>query len=192
MKNLHASLCALALLSSPAFASQYVGKLDIGLNGADPSAIAFRELHDGMWLVGAQQQLWHLQNTKTDREVVHVAGFWATRLEGQDTAYGPSIGTNIQEAAAAAISKLEVLVPALSGVGAALPPWVSKLSAWTSIEVYGGYRPTIANDGSEHHWIYGIGGKVTIPLSAIYAWAKGTPATAGDSTHLGALEQKGL
>lgn len=159
-------------LTMPAMAhGAYQGKLDIGSMGADPSAIAFRELHDGMWLVGAQQQLCHLQNTTTDREVFHIAGFWATRLEGQDTAYGPSLGINVNEAVGAAVNKLEILVPALQSVGANIPPFVSKLSAWTSLEVYGGYRPTVGAD--DHHWVYGIGGKVTIPMSALYQWAKG-------------------
>ncbi len=167
-------------LTVPALAhGAYQGKLDIGAQGADPSAIAFRELNDGMWLVGAQQQLWHLQNTTTDREVFHIAGFWASRLEGQDTAYGPSIGVNVNEAAAAAIGKLEILVPAIETAGAALPPWVGKLSAWTSLEFYGGYRPVIGPD--DHHWVYGVGGKVTIPASAIYQWAKGSWGQAGTS-----------
>lgn len=171
MKRL-ALVVALLAATLPARASSpYKGVLDIGPAGADPSAIAFRELNDGMWLVGAQQQVWHLQNTQSDKEVFHVAAFWATRLEGQDTAYGPSLGVNIREAAAAAISKLEILVPAVEKAGAALPPWVGKLSAWTSLEFYGGYRPVIGAD--DHHWVYGVGGKVTIPMSMLYKWAKG-------------------
>ncbi len=131
-----------------------------------------------MWLVGAQQQLWHLQNTKTDREVFHVAGFWATRLEGQDTAYGPSLGVNVKEAVSAAIARLEILVPAVENVGLLLPPFVSKLGDWTSVEVYGGYRPVIGAD--DHHYIYGVGGKVVIPMTALYKWAAGTqPAQGG-------------
>lgn len=185
MKLIAALFVALVLVSAPSrAASPYKGVLDIGSMGADPSAIAFRELHDGMWLVGAQQQLWHLQNTRTDREVFHIAGYWATRLEGQDTAYGPSLGINVNEAAAAAIGKLEVLVPALEQVGAKLPPWVGKLSAWTSVEVYGGYRPTVGAD--DHHWVYGIGGKVTIPMSMLYHWAK------GDWGNLDTNQAKGL
>ena len=176
-------LALLLLLAVPSHASQYAGKLDIGPAGADPAAIAFRELHDGMWLVGAQQQIWHLQNLKTDKEVFHIAGFWATRLEGQDTAYGPSLGVNIHEAVAAAVGKLEILVPALESAGAALPPWVGKLSAWTSLEVYGGYRPVVGAD--DHHWVYGIGGKVTIPASALYKWAIGDWGNAATSQSRG-------
>lgn len=173
MRKLIAVL-ALVVLVAPARAA-YQGKLDLGSNGADPSAIAFRELHDGMWLVGAQQQLWHLQNTTTDREVFHIAGFWATRLEGQDTAYGPSLGVNVNEALAAAVNKVEILVPAVQSITTfVIPPFVSKLSAWTSIEFYGGYRPVVGGD--DHHWIYGVGGKVTIPMTALYQWASGTQA----------------
>lgn len=172
----------LAVLAAIPASAAYQGKLDVGTS--DPAAIAFRELHDGMWLVGAQQQLWHLQNTVTNREVFHVAGFWATRLEGQDTAYGPSLGVNIGEAAGAAINKLEVLAPGIQQIGVALPPWVMKLSAWTSLEVYGGYRPVTGAD--DHHWIYGVGGKVTIPMSMLYAWAAGTK----DPNHI--QDNKGL
>jgi hypothetical protein len=162
-----------AVTSAAAFASAYAGKLDLGSAGADPSAIAFRELHDGMWLVGAQQQLWHLQNLETDREVFHISGYWCTRLEGQDTAYGPSIGVNFSEAANAALGKIEVIAP----IVAAVPPWVTKITDWTSLEFYGGYRPVVGSD--DHHWIYGVGGKVTIPLSALYAWARGTNGQKG-------------
>lgn len=164
----------LIITSFPArAASPYKGVLDIGQS--DPAAIALRELHDGMWLVGAQQQIWHLQNNSTDREVFHVSGYWASRLEGQDTAYGPSFGVNIGEAAAAFIDKIELLVPAVQSVTSfPIPPFISKLSDWTSIEFYGGYRPVTGAD--DHHWIYGVGGKVTIPMSALYSWAAGTQA----------------
>ncbi len=166
-------LAALLAVAAPAAraSSPYAGKLDIGKS--DPAAIAFRELHDGMWLVGAQQQLWHLQNTQSNREVLHISGYWATRLEGQDTAYGPSIGMNVGESTLAMASKVGELVPELQPLTTfAIPPFVSKLSEWTSIEVYGGYRPVTGADDS--HWIYGIGGKVTIPMSMLYAWASGT------------------
>ncbi len=181
MKSLIAALLA-ALVAVPSFASQYKGILDLG--SSDPAAIAFRELHDGMWLVGAQQQIWHLQNDASGKEVLHFSGYWATRLEGQDTAYGPSLGVNVGEAAAAAISKLEILAPSIQKIGVALPPWVLKLSDWTSVEVYGGYRPVIGND--DHHWIYGVGGKVTIPMSMLYSWAAGTK----DPNHI--QDNKGL
>lgn len=160
---------ALVCLGGVAFASPYVGKLDLG--HSDPQAIAVRELHDGMWIVGAQQQVWHLQNTVSGNEVFHVSAFWATRLEGQDTAYGPSIGINIGEAAHAALLKVEALAPVLA---VNPPPWLSKISSWVSFDVYGGYRPFTHESSDVHVWIYGVGGKVTIPLSALYAWAKGS------------------
>ena len=172
MKKFLIALLFAPALAVVALASPYQGKLDLGVT--NPEAIALRELHDGMWLVGAQTQIWHLQNDATQNEVFHVSGFWATRLEGQDTAYGPSVGVNIGEAAAAFIDKLEIIAPSLETIGLSLPPWALKLSDWTSVELYGGYRPTISAD--DHHWIYGVGGKVTIPLSQIYAWAAGTQA----------------
>lgn len=166
------AIVALLFVSISARAnSPYVGVLDLGKS--DPAAIALRELNDGMWLVGAQQQVWHLQNKQSGNEVFHVAAFWATRLEGQDTAYGPALGINIGEAAHAALSKIEVIAPILGG--ASCPPWVSKVSSWVSLDVYGGYRPVISYDS--HHWIYGVGGKVTIPMSMLYQWASGTQAS---------------
>ena len=178
MKTLIVAIVALqVLVAMPAFAaSPYQGVLDLG--SSDPAAIAFRELHDGMWLVGAQQQIWHLQNTASGNEVFHVSGYWATRLEGQDTAYGPSLGVNVGEVAKAAISKLEILAPAVAQVSSInLPPWLAKLPSWTSIEVYGGYRPVVGAD--DHNWIYGVGGKVTIPMSMLYSWAKGVNGQKG-------------
>jgi hypothetical protein len=170
-------IAALLTLVAPSHASSnYRGVLDLG--NSDPAAIALREFHDGMWLVGAQQQLWHLQNNTTNAEVFHVSGYWASRLEGQDTAYGPSLGINIGEAASAAVNKLEILVPAVQSISTfVIPPFVSKLSNWTSVEFYGGYRPITGAD--DHHWIYGIGGKVTIPLSALYVWAAGSNGQKG-------------
>ena len=167
------ALLVLSLIAAiPSRASQYQGKLD--LSTTDPSAIAFRDLQNGVWRVGAQTQIWHLQNNASGNEVFHISGYWATRLEGQETVYGPSVGVNVGQAAAAAINKLEVLVPALNSIGANLPPFVSKLSDWTSIELYGGYTPIVS--GGDRPWVYGIGGKVTIPMSMLYAWASGTQA----------------
>lgn len=175
MKRL-ALAALLALVAAPSFAgSPYQGVLDIG--STNPAAIAVRELHDGMWLVGAQTQIWHLQNNASGNEVFHVSGFWVTRLEGQDTAYGPSIGINIHEAGIAAINKLEILVPAFQQIGANLPPFVGKLGAATSLEILGGYRPTTGAD--DHHWVYGFGAKVTIPMDMLYSWAKGVNGQKG-------------
>ena len=172
MKKLIAALFV-ALAAVPSHAA-YQGKLDLGQ--VDPAAIAFRDLQNGVWRVGAQTQIWHLQNTATGNEVFHVSGYWATRLEGQETVYGPSVGVNVGQAAAAFIDKIELLVPAVQSVTTyVIPPFVSKLSDWTSVEVYGGYSPIVG--GGDKPWAYGVGGKVVIPLSELYKWAAGTQAS---------------
>lgn len=156
-------------ITSAASASPYQGKLDLG--NLTPAAIVFRDLQNGVWKVGAQYQLWHLQNNATGNEVLHLSGWWATRLEGQNKTYGPSVGVNIGEAAHAFLQKVEVVAPVLY-VGS--PPWLSKASAWVSADFYGGYSPEAS--GGDSHWVYGFGGKVTIPFDSLYQWASGTQA----------------
>ena len=170
MKSL---LAALMLLTASAHAgSPYKGVLDLGT--VDPEAVVFRDAHYGMWLAGGQEQLWHLQNTKSGNEVFHVSGFWVTRLEGQDTMYGPSIGINFGSAVYTIVNSLEILAP-LAQVTP--PPWLTKFSYFTSLEGFGGYRFTTgADDG---HWGYGVGARVTIPISSVLAWAKGTNGQKG-------------
>lgn len=155
-----------SVLCAPARASDYAGKLDLTGN---PEAIVLREFNDGMWLVGAQKTAWKLVNIRKDVEVFHVAAFYATRLEGQSPAYGPAVGFNFGPAMAAALSRVEVLVPLIPEK---FPPWVSKLGEWTSIDAYAGYRPSVAAD--QHHIVYGLGGKVKIPLDLLSKWAAGS------------------
>ena len=167
------SAILLALLSVPSFAgSQYVGKLDLG---GDPSSLGMRDLENGVWRVGLQYPLWHLENSKNGKEVFHVSAYWAARLEGQNPIYGPSVGVNLGAAVLAAVNKFEVLVPALDNIGANLPAFVSKLGDWTSFDIYGGYAPVVG--GGDKPWAYGVGGKVVIPLSELYKWAAGTQAS---------------
>lgn len=166
MKKVIAGLFVFLVLSGQAQASIYVGKLDLG--SADPSAIVIRDLYDGLWLVGAQQQVWHLQNTQTNQEVIHVSGFWANRLEGQDTAYGPSVGVNFGEGVQTALG---MLAPELQRLYQALPPIYQQINDWISLEAYVGYRPFTSYD--DRHFVYGFGGKLKIPVSEIYTWAKG-------------------
>lgn len=162
------TLIALLLLATAAQArSPYAGKLDLT---GDPEAIAFRELNDGMWLIGAQKNLWVLRNVDKNVEVIHLAAFYATRLEGQNPAYGPALGFNFGESIRAAVSKLELLAPLIP---TNFPPWVSKLADWVSLDFYGGYRPSVAAD--QHHIVYGFGGKVRIPVGSLASWAKGSP-----------------
>lgn len=158
----------LLFLASPSFAS-YVGKLDLG---QDPSALAMRDLQNGVWRVGLQYPVWHLQNTRRDSEVFHVSVFWASRLEGQTKLYGPSLGFNVGQAASLFISNVELLATAGEKSGLSLPPWALKIGDWTSLDIYGGYAPIIG--GGDKPWAYGVGGKVRIPFSSLYQWASGT------------------
>ncbi len=161
-------LVALVCFGATASASSpYQGKLDIG--NLTPSAIAFRDLENGVWKVGIQYQVAHLQNNQSGNEVIHLSGYWATRLEGSNKTYGPAIGANIGEAAHAFLKKIEIVAPVLY---VASPPWLSKISSWCSVEAYGGYTPNVG--GGDKPWMYGVGGKVTVPFDQLYAWAAGT------------------
>lgn len=168
MNKLYPLLISL-LLASVASASPYQGKLDIG--NLTPSAIVFRDLQNGVWKAGIQYQVFHVQNNVSGNEVLHLSGYWATRLEGQNKTYGPALGANIGEAAHAFLQKIEVVDPVLY---VSSPPWLSKVSSWASVEVYGGYTPNPG--GGDKPWMYGLGGKVTIPFDSLYSWASGTQA----------------
>lgn len=178
------------LLLAPAAQARVAGKLDLSNPAMD--LIVFRELHDGMWLGGAQKTIWKLMSidrgvAMPDMEVMHVAAFWASRPEvGSHKSYGLSIGLNVGGLA----HDLALKIAGLAEVANNCPPWVAKIASWTSLDNYVGYRPVAGYD--EHHLIYGIGGKVTVPLDQLWTWIRGTPATAGDATHLGDLEIKGL
>lgn len=175
MKNLIAAL-ALALAASPVQAL-YVGQLDLA---KDPEAIVVRELQEGMWLGGAQKQLWSLQRRECNQtvcaftEVFHVGVFAASRLEGQQTAYGPALGFPI----GGALSMLADRVEFIAAASDAAPPFVHKLGSWASIDAYAGYRPQLSGDAT-HHFIYGVGGKVRIPISDVLGWAKGSGGQKG-------------
>lgn len=174
---------ALLALSSSSRAA-YVGKSDLGL---DPSALGMRDLQNGVWRVGLQYPLWHLQavsrvgrdfKPRPDAEVFHVSAFYASRLERQNAIYGPSVGVNFGAAAAAAIDKIEAIVTVSDKLGLKTPPFLSKLGDWTSFDVYGGYAPVVG--GGDKPWAYGVGGKLRIPITdnlmGLYDWATGTQA----------------
>ena len=156
------------LLALPcvAAASPYKGILDLG--HTDPEAVVFRELYSGMWLAGGQEQVWHLQNMATNKEVFHVSGFFVTRMEGQDTLYGPSVGINVGQGIKALAGSSEVFL-ALTSIP--VPGWLANFSNFTSLEAYGGYRFQTSPDDSK--WGYGYGFKVTVPVSVVLQWAQG-------------------
>ena len=165
-----ALLLALAA-SAPAYASQYQGKLDI--LQVNPQTVVDRDFTYGLWRAGLAYPVWHLQKIATGAEVFHLSGFWETGIDGNDKIYGARIGVNLGQAAIAAVSKIEILAPAVAAVGAAIPPWVSKLNDWTSLDLGGAYAPGHAHVSAL------IGGSVTIPLSDVYAWAAGSNGQRG-------------
>lgn len=140
------------------------GRLDVA---SDPQVIGLRDLKDGLWLVGMQKNVWKLVNFKNGDDVLHISFFVASRLEGQYPAYGPSLGTNVGPLAGSLAEKISLL----RAVSDATPPWLGKLADWTSFDVFGGYRPRISSD--EHHWMWGVGGQVRIPLGGVVDWARG-------------------
>ncbi len=149
----------------------YQGKLD--LFQTDPQTVVDRDYTYGLWRAGLAYQAWHLQNNVSNKEVFHVSGFWETGIDGNDKIYGARIGLNLGQAAVAALSRFEILRPAIVAIGAALPPWTSKLNDWTSIDFGGAYAPGHAHVSAL------VGGTVTIPLSAVYSWAAGSQGNRG-------------
>lgn len=158
-------------LASVASASPYKGVLDLGQ--ADPQTVVDRDFTYGLWRAGLAYPVWHLQKIATGAEVFHLSGFWETGIDGNDKIYGARIGVNLGQVAIAAVSKIEILAPAVAAVGAAIPPWVSKLNDWTSLDFGGAYAPGHAHVSAL------IGGTVVIPLSAVYAWAAGSNGQRG-------------
>jgi hypothetical protein len=158
-------------LASVASASPYRGVLDLGTT--DPQTVVDRDFTYGLWRAGLAEQVWHLQNGSNNKEVFHLSGFWETGIDGNDKIYGARIGVNLGQVAIAAVSKIEILAPAVAAVGAAIPPWVSKLNDWTSLDFGGAYAPGHAHVSAL------IGGTVVIPLSAVYAWAAGSNGQRG-------------
>lgn len=145
-------LFLLLFLAVPARA-QWAGKLDLH---EDPSAIGLRELHDGNWLAGLEHGVAHVEYNGF--RLAHVKFFTAWRAMELDAAYGLSAGVNVGGAGAYLATYLPDFFPAIRTV-----KFVSMLGNWTSLDFYGGYRPLHGSD--THAWIYGIGGRVRIPLS---------------------------
>jgi hypothetical protein len=159
------------LMASTAFASPYKGVLDIGT--PDPQTVVDRDFTYGLWRAGLAYPVWHLENTVSNAEVFHLAGFWETGIDGNDRIYGARIGVNLGQCALAALSKIEVLVPALDAIGSNIPPWATKLNQFTSLDLGGAYAPGHAHVSAL------IGGTVTIPISEVYAWAAGSNGQRG-------------
>lgn len=151
-------LLLLLLLAVPAHSQTiWKGKLDV-FDGV-PSPLGMRELHDGNWLAGFDHQFWHLE--RNSQEVCHVTFFTAWRAMQGDVAYGPSLGVPIGQLGSVLGSAIGLVAPATYH----MTPWLQQLGNWVSLDFYGGYRPTHGAD--VHSWIYGIGGKVKIPLDLI-------------------------
>ena len=164
-------LLLLLVAASPVKASQYQGKLDIA--SLAPQTVVDRDFTYGLWRAGAAYQVWHLQNNRTGQEVLTVSGFWETGIDGQNEIYGIRAGAHLGGCLLAAISKVEVLIPAFESIGTVLPPWASKADKFVSLDLGAGYRP-----GNAHVSAL-IGGLVTIPLPDVYAWAAGSNGQRG-------------
>lgn len=153
MKTLLRSIVCVLALSQACLADPWIGKLDLfsGVNPL-PQPIAIRELHDGNWLAGIQKQIWHLETRKV--QVLHASYYQAWRTAYGDPAYGLSLGTDLIGDAKIVLDLANIEVPE--------PPQLfSDIKTFVSVDFYGGYRPVHGAD--VHAWIYGIGGKVTIP-----------------------------
>lgn len=170
MRNL--ALLALLALAPAARAANIQYKLDLA---KDPEAFVAREFQEGMWLGGGQKQLGHAE-TADGKELAHLGFAVAQRLEGTQPAYGPALGFPIGTLGGA----IESLINSLHILNSDIPtpPFVSKLGALVSLDVYALYRPTLSAD-SQHHFLYGAGGKVTIPISDVLAWCKGSNGQKG-------------
>lgn len=172
LKKLKRLIAGLLIFTPSLALAKVAGKLDLANPVVD--VIVLRELHDGMWLGGAQKTIWKLNSIdrhnadgtpSDDVEVLHVAAFWASRPEvNSNKAYGLSVGLNVGGVA----HELALKVAGIAELVYACPPWVGKVGNWTSLDTFVGGRPTVGYD--EHHLIYGIGGKVTIPLADLWAF----------------------
>ena len=49
--------------------------------------------------------------------------------------------------------------------------WLKRLADFASIEVGGGYR-VLGSLPGQSKWVWGVGGKLSIPLDKFWAWAK--------------------
>ena len=132
------------------------GKLDLNLNA---EAVGIRELHDGNWLAGISKQLWHLEEDGKER--LHVSVYQAWRAEHGDPAFGLSLGLNTGKLGDWFQDAIGKIAPELSERA----KFVTQLSNWISLEVYGGYR--FRHGPDVHDWIWCLGGKVRIPIDLI-------------------------
>ena len=150
--------------------SQYAGKLDLNY---DFQAICYRNLYDGMWMTGAQKQVWHLQYLPRDVEVLHASAYYASHLGGPGQSYGLSAGFNIGAGAYAVLREVEAIASVIDSA----PPWLLKVDQWISVDFYGGYAPHPGVD--QRNWDYGVGGKVKVPADMLVRWAVGADPANG-------------
>jgi hypothetical protein len=160
MRKIALLISLLTLLPRTAKAS-VAGKLDLSPNF---DAAVVRELNDGMWLGGAQKRFFYLQRSD-GYEVAHASLFWVTRPEAPyDGAFGLAVGTPV----ATWVRDTASAFSSLQAVANSTPAWVGKFGQATSLNFYTGYRPVIHSD--DHHFVYGFGFTVTIPVDSILAW----------------------
>lgn len=174
VKKLRQTAPALLLLLLPGLshAADVAYKWDLA---KDPQAFIMREMQEGMWLGGAQKDFAHLESGQ-GHMLMTFGGAIAKRLEGQQPAYGPAIGLPIGTLGGMLASFIDSFQSVNADVHA--PPFVSKLGSLISLDAYALYRPELSDD-AQHHFLYGFGGKVTIPISDVLAFAKGSNGQKG-------------
>jgi hypothetical protein len=158
----------LMFLASSAAASPFAGKLDLGI-----SPICYRELHDGVFMVGGALNVWDLMYTPRQAEVLHVGVQYSSHLGGPGTVYGLMLGTDLTAAGMSALQTIESVAALINEA----PPWLKKIGTWTSVDIFGGYAPQPGVD--LHPWSYGLGGKVKIPFADLQSWSTGASGVKG-------------
>ena len=164
-------LTAFFLWAQSAFAAPYGGKLDLSWKGFD--AVCFRELNDGGWWIGGSKRLFYVERLSDNLEIIHLGFQYSSHLGGPGTAYGGVVGTNIGGAGSAILGQVQSIAALIND----LPMWTKKISDWTSVDFFGGYAPNPGVD--QHHWSYGIGGKVVVPFDQLQLWATGAAPNKG-------------
>ena len=152
-------LLSLLLVPSMAHAGRWAGKLDLPQN---PDAVIAREFHDGNWVAGGQEQIWHLEYN--GREVFHVSLAVVSRTDGTDTAFGPMIGLPIGSLGQVLQNLMTGAAPELSDHA----KFLKTLGDWISLEGGMAWRPVHGADVHETAWL--IGAKARVPISTVSNW----------------------
>ena len=139
-----------------------VGKLDL-LN-PQPQTIVLRSLDSGNWMAGVAMSAWELDNTSNGKEILHVNAYQAWQASNGDPVFGLSVGANIGNAGAVAQSILNIVAPDLQ----VQAPFIMELANITSLDFYGGYRPTPMQ--GQRNLMYGIGAHINIPIATVTSW----------------------